>query len=428
MPDHKFRLKGFLVWIICALFFLYEFLLRTIIGTYQASLMKDLHLSALQFSLMSSTIFFIVYGAMQLPVGILVDRIGLKKALLIGAGGCIIASLGFSYAQSYALALFFRMLMGFGASFGFICLLISVTDWMPHKYSAIFIGLSQFIGTMGPILGAGPLETLSLSRGISWRSVFLGLSVVGFILFILVLLFVENNKEQSGRFTLLYRPEKILTSIKRLFTQPQPWLVGIVCAGLYFTIEYLSENEGRAFLMLKGLPSTSASYMLTISWIGYAFGCPFLGFLSDFFECRKKIMTLSAILGLIVMGVILYVPNKLSLQVAFFCLGIVASGQSVGFASISELFTKQFVAVGFALNNAIILITAAVNAPLIGYLLGVSAGDGPLTLKNYLFAFNVLIVMAVLALVFSLFFVKETFCKSRVSFTVIQPKFPASNT
>ncbi|WP_367608019.1 hypothetical protein [Legionella sp. W05-934-2] len=43
-------------------------------------------------------------------------------------------------------------------SFGFICLLISVYDWLPRKNAALFIGLSQFIGTMGPMLAAGPLD------------------------------------------------------------------------------------------------------------------------------------------------------------------------------------------------------------------------------------------------------------------------------
>ena len=39
------------------------------------------------------------------------------------------ASIGFAYSSSYLMAMFYRGIMGFGASFGFICLLISVYDW-----------------------------------------------------------------------------------------------------------------------------------------------------------------------------------------------------------------------------------------------------------------------------------------------------------
>ena len=149
MGENKLQAKGFLVWGICALFFLYEFFLRTVIGTYQHPLMHDLGLTSFQFSVLSTTIFLLIYGCMQIPAGLIVDNIGLKKSLLIGAVCCTVSSIGFAYADSYAVAIIYRMLMGFGASFGFICLLISVHDWMPHKYSAIFIGLSQFIGTLG---------------------------------------------------------------------------------------------------------------------------------------------------------------------------------------------------------------------------------------------------------------------------------------
>lgn len=421
MIDNQLKAKGFLVWGICALFFLYEFLLRTVIGTYQHPVMQDLNLTTFQFSLLSTTIFFVIYGAMQIPAGIIVDNIGLKKSLIIASLICTISSIGFAYSYSYPLAIVYRMLMGFGASFGFICLLISVHDWMPHKYSAIFIGLSQFIGTLGPMAAAGPLDSMSESMSINWRFVFLCLGGAGLILTILIVLFVENNKQKSGKYTILNKPEKILTSILKLFSRIQPLYIALLSASLYFTVEYLSENEGRAFLALKGISITSASYMITIAWIGYAIGCPLLGFLSDFFERRKIIMKISALLGLAAILMILYAPSKQCLQAAFFMLGISASGQSIGFAVIAEQFKKQFVAVGFGLNNAMITVVSAINAPLIGLLLDHTKKGVSVSLNEYLSVFNILIVIAVIAVIISTFFLKETYCKSTVEFTVLKP-------
>jgi len=65
-----------------------------------------------------------------------------------------------------------------GASFGFLSLLVAVNDWMPHRHNALFIGLSQFIGTMGPMFAAGPLESYTASGHIAWQLVF---KVLGFI-------------------------------------------------------------------------------------------------------------------------------------------------------------------------------------------------------------------------------------------------------
>ncbi len=416
MSDNKLQAKGYVVWSICALFFLYEFLLRVVIGTYQPSIMRDLGLNPVQFSLVSTTLFLLIYGSMQVPAGLIIDNIGLKKSLMLGSVFCALASLGFSYADSYYAALIYRMCMGFGASFGFLCLLVSVHDWMPHKYSAIFIGISQFIGTLGPMIATGPLDTLN----VSWRFVFLSLSGLGFVLLILVFFFVENNREKADKYVILYKPEKISTSLLRLFSRAQPWYIALLSTSLYFAVEYLSENEGRAFLGLKGIAPDGAGYMLTLSWIGYAVGCPLWGFLSDFLERRKSVLKYSSVLGVIAIVMVLYSSSKLHLQIAFFLLGTSAAGQTVGFALMAEQFKKQFVAVGFGLNNGMITGVSAINAPIIGLLLDhVSKGKTP-ALPDYLYAFNVLVAIALLAVVISTFFIKETYCKSAVELTVLQ--------
>lgn len=420
MVENKLQAKGFLVWGACALFFLYEFSLRTIMGTYQSSLMQDLSLTSMQFSLLSTTIFLLVYGLMQIPVGIIFDNIGLKKSLIIGAACCTVSVIGFSYAHTYGMAMAFRMIMGFGASFGFIGLLISIYDWMPHKYNAIFIGLSQFIGTLGPMMVAGPLESLSATADLSWRFVFLCLGGAGLVLLVLIFFFVDNNRKQAGKCLIFYKPQKISTSISLLFSRAQPWYIAFLSASLYFTIEYLSENEARAFLAFKGISSKSAAYMITIAWIGYAVGCPLLGFLSDMFERRKLVLELSAFIAVIAILMLLYLPGILQLQTAFFILGISASGQSIGFATIAEQFKKQFVAVGFGLNNTMIAAISAVNSSVIGLLLDATKNEKCITLNHYLLVFNILIAIAVLALILAKFFIKETYCKSFVSFTIVK--------
>ncbi|MBL4819044.1 MAG: MFS transporter [Deltaproteobacteria bacterium] len=420
--DNKFQAKGFLVWGICALFFLYEFFLRTVIGTYQHPVMQDLDITSFQFSVLSTTTFALILGTAQIPLGFIVSNIGLKKSLATGSLICAIASIGFAYSYNYPMAVFYRMLMALGASFGFICLLVSVYDWMPHRYSAVFIGLSQFIGTLGPMISAGPLETMSESQSINWRFVFLTLSGIGFALFVLVFLFVDNNQEKSGRNIILQKPEKLINSLKRLFTNRQAIYIALVTGGLYFAIEYLSANEGRSFLLLKGVSLQSASYMITISWIGYAIGCPLLGALSDIFERRKALLSLSGVLGLLSIISILYLPGEITLFVAFFMLGISAAGQSIGYANIAEQFNKQFTAIAFGFNNAVVAIIAAINAPTIGLLIDRSKQAGAISLGDYRFVFSILVITILAALLISVFLLKETYCKSAAEFTVLKLK------
>lgn len=415
----KFSTKGFVVWFVCVLFFLYEFFLRVSLGTFQHPLMHDLHLTAVQYSLLSSTFFFVIYGLMQIPVGLCIDKIGLKKSLMIGAGVCASASLAFAYSQTFLFAAEARVLMGLGASFGFLSVLVAVNDWMPHRHNALFIGLSQFIGTMGPMFGAGPLEDLTVAAHIPWQFVFKILGLIGFVLFLMIVFFVENQHEQAEKYVILRRPESTKRSLLKLFSRAQAWYIALFSASVYLIVEYLSENEGRVFIMLKGFSESFASYTITFAWLGYALGCPLMGFFSDYTQRRKPALVISAVMCVTSILMIVFSQTKYSLIIGFFMLGVAASGQSVGFAIISEQFKKQFIGIGFALNNAMIMILSAVNAPLIGWMIDRSRGQANFGLHTYESVFIILIIIAVVSLISSFFFIKETFCKSAVDFYVL---------
>lgn len=406
--------KGLLVWSLTALFFLYEFLLRTAVGTFEQPIVNELNLSLIGFALISSTAYNLVYGIMQVPVGIITDKFGLKMTLTIAAAFCGLAVLGFSRSASFESAIVFRVLTGLGSSFGFICLLVAVYEWLPRKNLALYIGLSQLIGTMGPMLAAGPLNSIAENGSLSWRTTFFALGCVGLSLTFFIWLFVKNNKEYTGNFQILKRTQPPMKSLTAILTQKQLWLVAIYSGSVYFTIEYLSENSGKAFLMLNGISSSLSSYLLTIAWIGYSIGCPLFGFISDYMSRRKPTMIFAACLCLTSIVLITYFTSiKPILFIAFFMLGMGASGQSVGFAIVSEYCRDEYMAAGLGFNNAIIATFTSINAPLIGWLISsLSSGHTPNTL-DYQKAFSLIMVFLVFAITCSTFFIKETFCKSR---------------
>jgi MFS family permease len=415
----KFTVKGMVVWSICVLFFLYEFFLRTSLGTFQHPLMRALDLSSFEYSLLSTTLFSVMYGVMQIPVGILIDRLGLKKVLLSGTIICIFSSFGFACSTTYFEALITRMFMGLGASVGFLCVLVSVYEWIPYKYNAFFIGLSQFFGTIGPMLAAGPLESLVESMHISWQVVFKALAFIGFILMMLIIIFVENRQEHAEKYLVLKPPETIQVILSNIFSRAQVWYIALFLGAIYFTIQYLSENEGRDFLGLKGFSTSFSSYMITIAWVGYAFGCPLLGLLSDYLERRKSVLVSSSLCGVIAILLVIFSWDKYVLCIGFLLLGFAAGGQSVGFSMIAEQFKKQFIPIGFALNNSMISVFIIINTSSIAFIIDKAKSQSYGAINAYYMAFSVLIFLSVLAFVFALFLIKETFCKSAVDFTCL---------
>lgn len=418
--ENKLRGFGLFVWAICALFFTYEFSLRTMLGTFQHPIMYDLSLSPFSFSVLSTTSFLLTYGVMQLPAGFIVDKYGLKKTLAFAISICIISSIAFSFSYQFSTAVMARMIMGVGASFGFICLLIAVYDWMPKKFYGLFIGLSQFIGTMGPMLAAGPLNSLALNAKIDWRSILLSFGFLGGILLVLVVLYVRNNDDNIGVFRVIKKPDPIKKNLLRVLGQSQVWLIALYSALVYFTIEYLSENEGKAFLELNGFSSQYSSYMITMGWLGYAISCPLLGALSDIFKRRKMVMIIAALFSLISIVFIVYLPiSKTIVACAFFLLGFGAGGQSVAFAIMAEQCSKTYLAVGLSFNNTMITVLSSINAPVIGWLLNYNNSTGALSLADYSFAFSFVIGLIALSIIISVFFIKETFCRPTKGFTLI---------
>lgn len=420
--DNKITIKGITTWMICTLFFMYEFLLRTMMGTFQPQLMHDLDLTSVQFALLSTTVFQLIYATMQIPIGVILDQLGIKKTLLIAAILCTIANLGFSLTHNFTIAIMFRMLMGLGSSCGFICLLVATYDWMPRKNSALFIGISQFIATLGPMLAAGPLRSLADSSITNWQQVFFILSLIGGVISILTLLYVDNNRQQRGKFIILARSSSILINLLHLIKQKRIWFIAIYSAFVYFSIEYLTENEGVAFLVKKGFSSTFSAYMITIAWLGYAIGCPLLGYFSDKIQRRKPFMVACSLMVLTSLMGIIYIPlNNEWLMICFALLGMGSGGSIIGFTTMAEQCKENSLAAGLGLNNTMIVLTTALTAPLIGHVLSrVNAND--LLLSNYQNTFMIIMLFALGALVIALFGIKETFCKSTCENTILKSK------
>jgi len=422
--DNKFTVIGFVVWIICAVFYLYEFLLRTVVGTFQHPIMQDFNLSSFKFSFLSSTVFMIAYATMQIPVSIIVSRIGLKKSLFIGISVCAFSTLGFGFASNYQIAILIRFFMGLGASFGFLCLLIAVYEWLPNRLSASFIGVSQFVGTMGPMFAAGPLEALSQEKSFYWKNAFIYLGSFGMALAVLALFFVKNNQMHVERFVILKRPQRSsLFQTLKSFLKPELWKIALFSAFSYFTIEYLAENEGKYFIMQKGFSSSFSSYMITLSWLSYAICCPLLGFISDFISRRRIVIIVASSCYLLSMIGFVFGAHQYVLIASFILLGVGASGQSIGFAIMAEQFKKENIAFGFGLNNTMVTILVAINAPLLGFIIDRLKVNSLPTEATYMKAFLILIGLAIGALILACR-IKETYCKSRGDFTYLHSKTP----
>lgn len=417
VSEQKVSILGVCIWLIAAFFFLYEFFLRTFVGSISHQLIVDLRLDISQFALLGSA-YYLAYGLMQMPVGLLADKFGVKKILIFACLVCSVATFLFAHAHGFMQAFLGRLLMGFGSSFAFVCLLVIVVNWFPRRYFSFFAGASQFIGTMGPVLAGGPLISWLVHAHVDWRLALATIGGLGVLLALLVLAFVKSKPRGAGRNEMLFlsRSQPAWLLIKRLFKTPQAWVIACYSASVYVSIAVMAAVWGTNFLQAVGLSQAKSAYMMSIAWLAYAIGCPLMGFLSDICKRRKPFMVLCALLGVISMGLIVFghFVSEFAYEGIFILLGLAATGQNIGFAIIAEQSGSQTKASALGLNNAFITLFSAILPLAVGWVIvwvGGSATAQGISLHAYSAGLALLPAVYVLSFILSVLFVRETFAK-----------------
>jgi MFS family permease len=118
-----------------------------------------------------------VYAGLQVPVGVLLDRLGSRR--LVVAGGVTMAAgqLVLATTHSVGLAVLGRVLVGAGDAMTFISVLRLVALWFAPHQVPVLTQLTGMLGQLGQIAAAFPL--VALLEGAGWTPAFLGAGIVG---------------------------------------------------------------------------------------------------------------------------------------------------------------------------------------------------------------------------------------------------------
>lgn len=156
------------------------------------------------------TTAMLAYACGQIINGLIADRIGGKKAMLIGAAGTVIMNLAFgaaSFAGMLGLFVAIRGIDGYFQAFGAPGMVKINTAWFGHRergrFSGIFgfmINLGRFgIFKLGPALLAG-FTFLGLLKipPLHWRWLFWAPSILCAVVAVGMAIFVKDTPEEAG--------------------------------------------------------------------------------------------------------------------------------------------------------------------------------------------------------------------------------------
>lgn len=404
------------IWFLGAFFFFIQYFPRVIPSITVCSLMRDFHVTAFAVGGLSAY-YLIAYIGMQLPVGLLYDKLGAKKLLFFA---CLIASLGaflFGEADLLNQAKVGRFLTGFGGAFAFIGAMKLANMHFPSSYYGLLAGFTQGAGMLGAALGEAP--TVVMISYIGWRGSMYVFSIIFAALALLILIFVreKNNKLTIAKDT--HPKLGFFESLWIVMKNPQSWLNAFYLSLTYAPIMAFAELWGVNFLQ-EAYPMSHemAAFGVGLAFIGWAIGGPILGKVSDNLGKRRPLMFMSSILGAILLFAILFFRHLHNgwIMAFLFLFGFTNTGVGISYALSIEINEKRVGGTSIAFANLASILLGGIYQPLIGWFLdlgwnGKMVDNIPVySVIDYQKALFILPVGLLIGLIF-VFFIKETHCK-----------------
>lgn len=409
---------AWLIWGLAATFFFTDYMARVAPSVMHRYIQADFGINEVGFATLTA-FFYVPYIVMQIPVGLTVDRIKIRYLLtvmsILTAVGCVV----FGMAGNLAMASFARVIIGFSAAFAFTSALRLATAWFPPKMLGVLAGLTQALGMLGACAGQAPLSFLV--SGVGWRGSMHVIAIIFVILAILLYKYVQDapsNCQQTCK-TTIKEKYTIWQSLVTVLSNRQTWLNAFYAGFLYGPSTVIGESLGPAYLQYgRGMSEHAAAFAVSLIFIGWVFGGPLAGYLSDKLGKRKPIMIASAAFGLIFTCIFVFSKNLSPgiIYAVFFLFGLTNSGVAIAYAVATEINKIWVIGTAIAFTNMLSIFVGASLQPIVGYLVDyVSSGRGydvaSLLLSDFQFGLKILPLSSLVALILSLF-VKETYCKS----------------
>jgi MFS family permease len=199
-----------------------SYVFRTINALIASDLTAELHVSAADLGLLTS-VYFLVFAAVQLPFGALLDRYGPKtiqsSLLLLASAGALV----FALADSLIGLIIGRALLGLGVALALMAGFKAIVLWFPPERIVLANGWLVMLGALGALTATAPAELIV--QAVGWRGLFAMLAGLSAVAALLVLFAVPEPR--AGRPLKNAMPTASLWTIYR---DPRFWRIAPLSA------------------------------------------------------------------------------------------------------------------------------------------------------------------------------------------------------
>ena len=413
-------LHAWAIWLLSALFMFYKYALEVSPSVMTSTLMRVFEIDGAQLGNLAACYFY-AYLLLQIPAGLLLDKIGPRKVTTIAIALCALGSILFAKAETLLVAGIGRFLIGAGAAFAAVNCLKLIANWFPSKQFAFMAGLMMTVAMLGAVGGQAPLA--SFIQALDWRYAIEIIGIGGLVLAAIFWLVVRDiSPEHKKEKHIVSQNISLASSLKRVLKSRQAWLLSIYSGFAFAPVMVFGGLWGVSFTAdAYGVSSNIAAQSVSLIFIGFAVGAPFFGWFSDWLGKRVVVMFWGTLVGLITISAVIYAPNLSysSLNFLMFLFGFSISSFLLCFTMVREISLPILAATAIGFMNAFDALFGAFSDPLTGKFLDMG-WDGTLvngarvfSISAYKAAFLTLPAYLLIALL-TLWRVKETYCKPSI--------------
>ncbi|MEE2721808.1 MAG: MFS transporter [Pseudomonadota bacterium] len=383
-----------------------SYLFRTVNAIISPQLVSDVGLTPSALGFMTAA-YFITFAAVQLPLGIVLDKFGPRKVqaalLMVAAAGAAL----FAFGSDAITLIVGRGLIGLGVS---ACLMASLKAnvlWFPKEKIPLVNGVIFAFGTIGALSTTVPLELLI--QTVDWRTVFWWLTGISIVSGLLILVAVperpqapvETAPDQSA-----FRVQ--LADLKLVYGSPYFWRLAFMVFlhnGVF--LSYQALWAAPWLRDVAGLDRGGVADAMFMFNIGMFIGVLSIGLVAQRLQKLgvPTIVPAAAGIGLSLLVQVMFAAAWTDYP-AFLCLlfGYFGSTSTLAYAVLNQKFPQKLTGRVNTAQNMLTFIAAFTTQWLVGIIIGLypSPGDGLYSTDGHQMALTVLILIELAGFIYFL--------------------------
>lgn len=378
------------IFAVLALAYFFVYFHRTTGGGISDTIQDFFGVGSASVALLASAYLY-AYTLMQLPSGVLTDKLGPKKAASIFIVVIAIGSVLSAYSATignFNLMIVGKFLIGVGAAVVYIPIMKILAVWYRKDEFASMSGILLLVGNVGGIAAATPMILMVDSIGL--QDTYLVLALVTVIIAGLCWLIIKNHPSEKDLPSIeeivsdeTGEPIQESTSTKMPMKQALKdtflsgrkfWPLAIWFFFMYGTIMLWQASQAGSFYSgVYNFTKSEFGLLITMVGVGMVIGCPLAGFLSDkIIHSRKKVIIVGTLVYTAIWAVIWLTAgdlNSWAIQAVInFFFGFFGGFFVVAYAQVKELFPIAMAGTSTAALNLFPFAGGAILITLAGFI------------------------------------------------------------